>query len=232
MRVLHPVRPEEDLVARGAYRYFSADKPTGDIETWLITRLPDGTEITRSDIDGENGSGGHLITHFRRNVDGSPEWLRIRYRKGNMNAAAQYTFEKASVRIARQISGYNRQIELLEIAANYVVEHPSMIAREYVWRGYPDDAEGEGRSIPVFSPDLWALGGEALKGRALRYHISPLNDSPCATLSGEYAQTRHFSMTLNDGEEALVWYDAAGVPLRLIYPNQGFDFNLTVYQRG
>jgi hypothetical protein len=231
VRVLHPVQPDEKLVCRGRYQYFADGRPTGDVEVWLVTALPDGSQIVRADIDGAQGSTASLVSHLHRHPDGRPEWLRIRYRRGGTNAAAQYTFEEASVRMARLVEGYPRSIELLEIAANYVLDYHPVIAHDYVWRGYPANAGGEGRSIPVFSPDLWAEGDAMLKGRALRVHVRPLIGAPCATLVGEFTETRHFAITMNDGVEALAWYDEQGTPLRWVYPGRGYDFNLADYQR-
>ena len=54
MRVLHPIRPEEKLVSRGRYRYLIDGEPTGDLESWQITRLPNGDEFVRADLDGRH----------------------------------------------------------------------------------------------------------------------------------------------------------------------------------
>nr|MBN1229742.1 hypothetical protein [Anaerolineae bacterium] len=231
MRVLHPVQPQEMLICRGTYSYHVSGQATGDVETWLITQLPDGTQIVRADIDGSRGSGSNLVTQMRRYPDGKPEWLRIRYRRGGINAAAQYSFEEAGVRVARQAEGYSRRVKLVEIAADYVVDYHPVIAHDYVWRGYPDNAGGEGRSIPVFSPDLWAAGENILQGRALRFHIMPQARSRCVTPARTVPEAQHYAITMNDGTEALAWFDSEGIPVRWTYPAKQLDFLLTEYQQ-
>jgi hypothetical protein len=232
VRVLHPVHPTETLLYRGKYRYLKDDMPTGDVETWQVTRLADGTEIVRADLDGMSTRGENLITHFRRYPDSRPHWLRIRYRTDTVNAAAQYTFDKASIRIARQCEGYGRRIETLEIAENYVIDYHSVIAHDYVWRGYPGDAEGEPRAVPVFSPDLWEKADEVLKGRALRFSITPRREEPCVTPAGVFERAESFAITLSDGVEAVAWYNSNGIPLRWTYPLKGYEFILVAFQSG
>ena len=108
MRVLHPVHSKEKLVSRGRYQYLIDGEPTGDIETWQVTRLPNGDEVVRADLDGREASGASLITHLVRGKDGQPRWLRLRFQSEDINAAAQYTFEKATVRAARVAEGQPR----------------------------------------------------------------------------------------------------------------------------
>jgi hypothetical protein len=232
VRVLHAIRPDETLVCRGEYLYLQGGEPTGDHETWLVTHLPDGHEIIRSDIDGRKGTGASLITHQVRTAAGRPEWLRLRFRTQEVNAAAQYTFEPASVRTARLADSFTQRQGLVEIAAHYVVDYHAVIGHDYVWMGYPEDAEGETRAIPIFSPNLWAEGDDLLSGRALRFSITPLDPEPCLVPAGSFDNTSHFSIRLNDGVEALAWYDKMGIPLKWEYPEKGYTFVLNAYRRG
>ena len=228
MRVLHPIRPEEKLVSRGRYRYLIDGEPTGDVETWQITRLPGGEEIVRADLDGREASGASLITHLVRKEDGWPAWLRVRFRNGDLNAAAQYTFDRDSVRIARVAEGQSRVMERVDMAEDYVVDYHTMISQDYVWRGY-QRSQGYSQSVPLFSPDLWADGSTVLRGRALRFEVQPLPPKVCTVPAGEFAGTQHFRVRFEDDVLAEAWYDSHGVPLRWYFPARDYDFVLEKY---
>ncbi len=233
MRVLHPIGSNEVPVCRGAYHYLKDGQPTGHVEHWQITRLPTGGEIVRADVDGREAEGApSLITHLQRYPDGRPEWLRLRYHSATVNAAAQYTFEPAAIRIARRAEGVERRLEMVEIAANYGVDYHPVIGHDYVWRSYPASAEGNALLVPIFSPDLWAEGISVLIGRALRFSILPSEAETCQTPAGVFEGARKFQVTLSDGVRSIAWYDDYGVPLRWTYPDKGYDFVLSAYIRG
>jgi hypothetical protein len=231
--VLHEIRPEEALLSQGTYHYLRSGEPTGQVETWRISHLPNGQEVVRADVDGSKIPGGpHLLTHLQRRVDGRPEWLRLQYMKADRVAAAQYQFEDAEVVIYRQEAGEPRRQDKLEIAANYVVDYHPVIAHDYVWRGYPANAEGKAWSIPVFSPDLWAREGDVLSGRSLRFTVTPLVPEACEVPAGRFEGALCFKVILSDGVLAMAWYDEVGTPLRWLYPEKGYDFVLVEYERG
>lgn len=233
MRVLHEIHPDEAVVSRGQYRYLRGGLATGQIENWLITRLTDGTEVVRADVDGSAiPMGPNLLTHLHRSAMGRNQWLRLQYLKGDFVAAAQYNFEPAQVVIFRQTAGEYRRQGMIEIAEDYAVDYHPVIGHDYVWRGYPARAEGKALSIPVFSPDLWGLGDEALDGRALRFMVTPLASEPCEVPAGRFEDALRFKILLSDGVLAMAWYDSMGVPLRWWYPEKGYDFVLAQYERG
>ncbi len=228
MRLLHAIRPEETLVCRGQYRYLDHGEPTGQVETWQISRLPNETEIVRASIEGP---GINLLTHLQRNSDGRPTWLRLIFEQGELYAAAQYTFEDAAVQVARQSEGQPRRQDVVEIATRYEVDYHPVIAHDYVWRGYPDHARGQTWAIPIFSPNLWSEGPERLVGRALRFSVEPVEEGPCGTSLGEFENARRYEIILSDGVQALAWYDEYGIPLRWTYPEKSYDFVLVDYER-
>jgi hypothetical protein len=232
MQILHAISPDERLVSWGRYRYLADGAPTGDVESWQVTRLPGGTEIVRVDLDGQQARGARLVAHLQRGADGRPEWLRMRYHRADVNAAAHYTFEKALVREARvEASGWRRLAEI-EIATGYVVDYHAVIAYDYVWRGYPPDAGREPRRVAVFTPDLWAEGDGLLRGRALRFDIEPLALEPCDTPAGTFRQALPFSLRYADGTTARIWYDRHGTPLRMRFPQRKLEAVLANYQTG
>ncbi len=234
MRFLHDVHPDEVIECQGKYLYLRGSEPTGQVEHWMVTRLPNGSRVVRADIDGSGLTvGPHLLTHLHRGADGRDHWLRMQYMKGAFCAAAQYNFEPAQVVIFRQVAGENRRQGLIEIADSYVVDYHPVIGHDYVWRGYPARAEGNPISIPVFSPDLWTdeQSQSVLDGRALRFTVSPLEPEPCDVPAGRFPSALRYKVLLSDGVEALAWYDEKGIPLRWWYPEKEYDFILTEYLR-
>jgi len=232
MRLLHELRPDETLVCKGEYHYLKAGKPAGQTEQWQITRLPDGKEIVRADVSGANAGGPtHLLTHLQRDMDGRPEWLRMRWERSDNRAAAQYTFDEAGVKFARQSENHPRRQEVLDIAKGYAVDYHPVIGHDYAWRAYPAHARGKPWAVPVFCPDLWADGDEILGGRALRFNVTPRGAEDLTTTLGDFEQARFFDVTLNDQIRAQGWFDEFGVPLRWVYPDKGYDFVLVAYSR-
>lgn len=232
MRLLHEVTAEESLICRGEYRYRKSGKAAGQTEQWQITRLPGGGEVVRAEVTGKvNKRDTSLLTHLQRQPDGRPEWLRLRYESDELTSAAQYTFEEAVVKVIRQAEGHPRRQDVVDIATGYTVDYHPVIAHDYPWRGYPTHARGKAWAIPVFSPDLWAEGAEALIGRALRFNVKPLGLEDITTPLGDFEQVRAFEVTLDDGTQALAWFDQYGVPLRWSYPDKGYDFVLVEYER-
>jgi hypothetical protein len=232
VRLLHEVQSEEVLVCEGEYRYSQDGKPAGLAEQWQVTRLPKGKEVTRVELTGaRDDQPFSLLTHLQRLPTGRPEWLRLRYEAGKVKAAAQYTFDDAVVRIARQAVGQPRRQELLEIATGYEVDYHPVVGHDYVWRAYPAHARGKPWSVPVFSPNLWADGGDVLMGRALRFHVRPMGAEDLSTPLGDFEQVRAFEVTFNDDVKSLAWFDEFGVPLRWAYPDKSYDFVLISYSR-
>jgi len=233
VRALHEPRPDETLISEGEYQYLRQGKPTGLFEYWSISRQPDGREIVRAEVNARAVPGAtSLLTHYQRKPDGLHEWLRIRIERTGFSAAAQYDFEPAEVKVYRQAYTQPRRENLLEIAAKYVVDYHPVIGHDYVWRGYPAEAEGEPWSIPVFSPELWTSEDDFLAGRALRYKVTPLQSEMCRVPAGDFDCALSFEILLSDGVRAMAWYDDEGVPLRWLYPDKGYDFVLVNYKRG
>jgi hypothetical protein len=232
VRLLHEVRPEEAPVCAGEYRYSRSGKLTGQVEHWQVTRLPDGKEITRVELAGQvDGQPVSLLTHLQRLSTGRPEWLRLRYEAGEVKAAAQYTFDDAVIRIIRQAVNQPRRQETLEIAQGYGLDYHPVVGHDYVWRAYPAHARGKAWSIPIFSPNLWAEGGDVLEGRALRFNVKPMGVEDLSTPLGDFEQVRTFEVTYNDDVRSLAWFDEFGVPLRWAYPDKSYDFVLVAYSR-
>lgn len=230
MRLIHPIHPDEELIAWGRYRYIAAGRPVGR-EAWQISTLPDGGRIVRADVDGRQEGEASLVAHLKQGGSGDPQWLRLRYRTGDLNAAGQYIFEEATIQVARAIQGHERRLETVEIATGYVVDYHAVITGNYVWRGYPPDGDGETRLLAVFSPDLWRGGEDVLIGRALRVGVQPMPRSRCETPAGTFEDARCFKVRYDDAREAVVWFDEHGVPLRWLQPELNYDCVLDVYRR-
>src|SRR5689334_18082487 len=138
MRMIHDPSPDETLVAQGRYNYLRQGAPTGLIEYWSLSQLPDGREIVRADVDARAVRGAtSLLTHLLRDTDGKNVWLRLRLERPGFAAAAQFDFDTAEIKMYRQAHGQVKKEGLLEIAARYGVDYHPVIAHDYVWRSYP-----------------------------------------------------------------------------------------------
>jgi hypothetical protein len=230
MRLIHPIHPDEELIAWGRYRYLAGGQQVGR-EAWQVSTLPDGGRIVRADVEGRLEGEASLVAHLKQNGSGDPQWLRLRYRTDELNAAGQYIFEEATIQVARAVQGHMRQLETVEIARDYVIDYHAVITGNYVWRGYPPDGDGETRLVPVFSPDLWRSDEDALIGRALRVGIQPLPRSRCETPALTLEDARCFKVRYDDDRDAVVWFDKHGVPLRWHQPGLDYDCVLEVYRR-
>jgi len=232
MRMLHEVHRSERLLQRGRYQYLISGQTGGYFEEFVITRLPNGQEVTRSEVNGLETHGGRLLLiHLVREPDGKPAWLRMRYGDGVLDSAAQYTFKKANIRIARQRHGYPVRQEVVDIATNYEVDYHAVIGMDYVWRGYPPTGMGEDLAIPVFSPDLWAEADDRMTGRSFRYHVHPRGYEDCVIPAGRFEHAQTYEIMLSDGVRVEAWYDEMGLPLRWYYPDKGYDFMLETLER-
>ena len=232
MRMLHRVQETETLICRGAYQYLQHGQTTGSREQWMITRLSDGTEVVRADVGGETSAAPTLLTHFHRRPDGRPDWLRVRYERAGFGAAAQYNFDEATIKTMSQADGQGRREGKVEIATDYQVDYHPVIAHDFVWRGYPERAEGGPWAIPIFTPDLWAFGAEMLKGKPVRLRVKPLMPETITVPAGEFPSVHYYEVMMEDDLKALCWFNHGGIPLRWFYPNRGFDFVLTEYSEG
>jgi len=233
VRLIHEVHPDEQPVCRGQYAYLKNGQPTGQVETWTINRLSDGATVTRADVDGRKAnSAADLLTHLvRQPAGGRAKQLWLRYQWGEVEAAAWYTFDQAEAKAFRQVKGYSRREDTVEIAQGYEIDYHAVVAHDFVWRGYPSHARGKPWAVPIFSPDLWAPGGDALQGRPLRFTIQPREPGPVTVPVGSFPEVRHYAITLDDEVEALAWFDEHGIPLRWYYPAKQYDFVLVQYMR-
>jgi hypothetical protein len=201
-------------------------------ELFMITRLPNGNEVVRADISGKSEVGPtSLLTYMQRTSQGKPLWLRMRFDASGVKAAAQYTFEDASVRIARQSDNQLRRQESLDVANDYTVNYHPVVGNEFLWRAYPKHARGKPWSVPVFSPDLWAEGQDIMGGRSLRFSVRPMEVEDLSIPAGDYDKVRVFEAILSDGIRVLAWYDEFGIPLRWAYPDKQLDYVLVRYDR-
>jgi len=233
MRTLHEIHKTEVKICEGSYRYLKDGKPTGPLELWMISRLPDQSIAVRSDIDpGDDSDQPSSIGHLIRKPDGRPKWLRMRLMTKEFSAASQYNFQLAVVKSIRQTEGFPRMQDKLDIAENYELDYHPVISHDYVWRGYPERAKGKNWSVPVFSPALFAENPrDILAGRALRFNVTPKDPEMFESEAGTFSEARRFDVVLSDDTRAQVWYDEYGIPLRWYYPEKELDFLLVSYGR-
>lgn len=80
MRSLVREKPYETVVASGKLHYWQADKPTGAVESWRLTRTVTDDRIVRVDLDARQAaSGSSRLFHYIENGEGVPQRLVYRY---------------------------------------------------------------------------------------------------------------------------------------------------------
>jgi hypothetical protein len=230
VRFLQEIGAEETVVCRGEYQYFHNETPSGEVESWLVTRLPDGSELVRSDMKCRQPRKS-LLTHLQRGAKGVPEFLRLRYRHEEVVAAAEYTFDKAGVKVERQTKGLHRRRETVDTATGYQVDYQAAVGFDYIWRGYPRHARGKSWSIPVFRPSLDADEEEILSGHSSRLSVQPAAADSIRTPAGVFKVGHHFKISTPDGLEILAWYGQAGMLLRWYDSANARDILLVRYEQ-
>lgn len=230
MRFLQEIDAEETVVCRGEYQYFQNETPSGEVESWQITRLPDGSEFVRSDMKCRQPRRS-LLTHLQRDKKGVPELLRLRYRHEETVAAAEYTFDKAGVKIERQTRGLHRRRETVDVASGYQVDYQAAVGFDFIWRGYPRHARGKSWSIPVFRPELDAEEDEMLAGHSFRLSVQPVDADTIRTPAGIFKVEHHFQITTPDDLQMLAWYGQAGILLRWYDSANKRDILLVKYEQ-
>lgn len=233
MRTLHPVHASEKKVCEGKYRYFMDDRSTGQAEEWLITRLPNGTEVTRCDLSGGKAIDKlDVICQFARNEDNRPQWLRVRFETPKWSAASQYMFEDAVVKAVRRTDGEFGMQDRMDIADDYELDCYLALLHDFSVRGYPERAEGNEWSIPVFRPLIDSNDPrDLLEPDTVRHRTVPVAAEEFESTAGTFPAAQRFDTTLFGGEKVQCWFDEYGIPLRLYYPESKLDIVLVSYGR-
>ncbi len=135
MRYLHAVAVHERFVARGTYRYYADDAPTGLLEHWTIHELPDGAWFMRVDKDGRFMDGRSELIEAWRSPGGHIERFDIRAFGAKSDAIQQaratYTIEGNRLNVGRAFDGAEQIQETVEIPPDHVVQPGS-----YLFFGY------------------------------------------------------------------------------------------------
>lgn len=233
MRTLHAVHASEKKICEGKYRYFIDDRSTGQAEEWLITRLPNGTEVTRCDLSGGKAIGKFdIICQLTRNEEKRPHWLRIRFESQKQSAASQYNFEDAVVKAVRRTDGQFGMQDRMDIADDYEIDCYLALFHDFAIRGYPEQAEGEERSLPIFRPEIDVKDPrDLLEPDTIRHRTQPVAEEGFESSAGTFPKATRFDTVLFGGEKVQGWYDEYGIPLRLYYPESKLDVVLVSYGR-
>ncbi len=233
MRTLHPVHQSESKVCEGKYRYFMDDRSTGQAEEWLVTRLPNGHTVTRCDLTGGKATGQFdVICQLVRTREGRPHWLRLRFEGEDHAAASQYNFEDAVVKAVRRTDGQFGMQDRMDIADDYEIDCYLALFHDFAVRGYPERAEGNEWSLPIFRPDIDVKHPrDLLEPDTVRHRTVPVPSEEFESSAGTFPSATRFDTVMFGGVKVNGWYDEYGIPLRLYYPESKLDIVLVSYGR-
>lgn len=79
MRFLLREQGYERPLMAGKYEYRRGDVPTGAVESWRLTAVPDGGHFLRVDLDGRASSGHSYLYHALLEADGLVSRLQYRF---------------------------------------------------------------------------------------------------------------------------------------------------------
>lgn len=106
MRFIVKEQRYEKQIASGQFRYELDGEPTGAVESWRLTAVPDGFEVLRVDLDARQAeSGNSYVYHLVRRKDGTPERLGIRFWGSDLEIEGTLLFSETSITGTRTVNG-------------------------------------------------------------------------------------------------------------------------------
>jgi hypothetical protein len=103
------------MVAQGEYVYLRDGRPTGTVEAWELTRLPDGGRIYRAEVG--DGAG---LWHLMLAPDGRPDRLQARLRdEVGRRFDATFTFFDDEVMVAAGQVGKRPLKDFVELPSGF-----------------------------------------------------------------------------------------------------------------
>jgi hypothetical protein len=136
METIHPIGPDEQLMARGEYVYRVSGKDSGLTERWIIHRTAGQSLVHRAVVAGSiAGLTLHQVSHFALAAAYRPQWLEMRQIIGD-GTAERLThtlircFEKGIEQSIR--SGERNEQQRLELPAGYSLFFPPVSAHGFI----------------------------------------------------------------------------------------------------
>ncbi len=106
MRFIVKEQRYEKQIASGQFRYELDGEPTGAVESWRLTAVPDGFEVLRVDLDARQAESGHsYVYHLVRRKDGAPERLGFRFWGSSLEIEGTLLFSETSITGTRTVNG-------------------------------------------------------------------------------------------------------------------------------
>lgn len=139
MRSIIHEQPFEKPLMAGTYRYERDDRPTGAVEKWRLTAVPDGYQFLRVDLDARAAASGHTyLYHALVDPEGQVERLKYRFwtqDAGGLQVAGDLVLESDSVSATRTVNGKETE-QVLALPKGYRFWFPSVAGLYFAgWRG-------------------------------------------------------------------------------------------------
>lgn len=226
MRFIIHEQPTETLLAAGAYRYEQDGRPTGAVESWRLTRVADGYEALRVDLDARDAPSGHTyLYHYVRQTNGRPERLTYRFwgqaaPLGKLNVEGTLIFSETDAVGTHGLNGQTTEISLT-LPAGYTVWFPSVAGL-----GLAAGAPGRNPKAGVTLQN--AIGGtETLRPRLVAFDTMMLiTDTVDVQVAGRTLPAVPVQITW-EAQRRIVVRDTRGWPLTMSCIDAAYQLTLT-----
>lgn len=208
MRRLHPVSHPEQMVAQGEYVYLRDGQPTGTVEEWELTRLPDGSRIYRVEV-GASDELWHLILA----PDRRPDRLQVRLREeGGRRFDATYTFFDDEVMIAGGQVRERPVKNFVDLPPGFGLLWVPMAGRELSLLAYDPDA-GDPQTVMLYVMHQRSPEEDWLSARPVRFAVERLGRDTLEVLAGSF-EAEKVRLTVPGLADQQGWFDRHGTVLQ------------------
>ncbi len=216
MDTLHPIMPNERLIAWGEYNYQVAGKDSGLTESWSLHTLPGEALIHRAEVRGRVATIKlRQAAHFVMAPDYRPSKLEMTQEiDGQITKTTIGCFSESIVQsIAMEDEAEETE---LEVPAGYNLFFPPVSAQGFICRNYNLETGGR-QALPLVCIRMQPEEALPLSVEMQTIEYEYLgSDEEIETPAGQFA-CRHF-IRYDQHMEQHLWFDQAWTPIQWSVP--------------
>lgn len=222
MRFIIKEQPYEKIVAAGQYRYELDGIPTGAVESWRVTGVPDGYQFLRVDLDAREAESGHsYLYHAVLNPDEQVERLKYRFWGDGLEIVGDVVLDDEAVTATRKVNGTDYD-QVLDLPKRYRFWFPSVAGLHFAgWRG------GDPKTAVTLNSHIGGPDTLAVQVVPFDYHML-ITDTMEMEMAGQLRKYVPHKLTWND-QQRIIWrsYDESGWPLGMVKMGKDYAVGLT-----